>query len=142
MSSSATAINVLWMRACKTFASSSHLSICAVRLISLPCLSGCCYLKYQIDQSYSIFQGASPRIGNCFHTRKSRRPKTFNKRYNKRMNNNVVNWFDLPTKDFDRAVTFYSVILGTPIEVSDHMGKKLGFFPMPLDQKGPGKIRV
>ena len=54
------------------------------------------------------------------------------------MNNNVVNWFDLPTKDFDRAVTFYSVILGTPIEVSDHMGKKLGFFPMPLDQKGPG----
>ncbi len=54
------------------------------------------------------------------------------------MNNNVVNWFDIPTKDFDRAVEFYSTILGTPIKVSDHMGKKLAFFPMPIDQEAPG----
>lgn len=54
------------------------------------------------------------------------------------MNNNVVNWFDIPTRDFDRAVAFYSTILGTPIKVSDHQGKKLGFFPMPVDQSGAG----
>lgn len=43
---------------------------------------------------------------------------------------NVITWFDLPTADFDRAVKFYSDILGTPINVGDHMGQKLGFFPM------------
>lgn len=43
---------------------------------------------------------------------------------------NVITWFDLPTTDFDRAVKFYSDILGTPINVGDHMGQKLGFFPM------------
>ncbi len=44
--------------------------------------------------------------------------------------NNVVSWFDIPTEDFDRAVRFYSAILGKEIRVETFMGQKLGFFPM------------
>ena len=43
---------------------------------------------------------------------------------------NAIVWFDIPTADFDRAVSFYSTILGEPINVSEHMGEKLGFFRM------------
>lgn len=43
---------------------------------------------------------------------------------------NVITWFDIPTADFERAVKFYSDILGEPINVNEHMGIKLGFFPM------------
>ena len=41
---------------------------------------------------------------------------------------NVINWFDVPTLDFSRAVKFYSEILGKPIRVAEHMGQTLGFF--------------
>ncbi|MDD4447943.1 MAG: VOC family protein [Methanothrix sp.] len=43
---------------------------------------------------------------------------------------NVVSWFDIPTEDFDRAVRFYSAILGKEIRVDFFMGQKYGFFPM------------
>ncbi len=43
---------------------------------------------------------------------------------------NVIGWFDVPTKDFDRAVKFYSDILGKSIKVDTFMNQKLGFFPM------------
>jgi predicted enzyme related to lactoylglutathione lyase len=43
---------------------------------------------------------------------------------------NAVTWFDIPTDDFDRAVKFYSDILGQQIRVDTYMGQKLGFFPM------------
>jgi predicted enzyme related to lactoylglutathione lyase len=43
---------------------------------------------------------------------------------------NVVSWFDIPTEDFDRAVKFYSEILGKEVRVDSFMGQKLGFFPM------------
>ena len=46
------------------------------------------------------------------------------------MMSNVVVWFDIPTADFDRAVKFYSEILGKPVKVDTYMGQKLGFFPM------------
>ncbi len=42
----------------------------------------------------------------------------------------AITWFDIPTADFDRAVKFYSDILGMPIRVDSIMGQKLGFFPM------------
>lgn len=41
----------------------------------------------------------------------------------------AINWFDIPTADFDRAVKFYSKILAQEIRVGEHMGSKLGFFP-------------
>ncbi|MDD1759324.1 MAG: VOC family protein [Methanothrix sp.] len=44
--------------------------------------------------------------------------------------NNVISWFDIPTEDFDRAVKFYSAVIGKEIRVESFMGQKLGFFPM------------
>jgi len=43
---------------------------------------------------------------------------------------NVFTWVDIPTKDFDRAVKFYSDLLGEEVKVDDSMGMKLGFLPM------------
>ncbi len=43
---------------------------------------------------------------------------------------NVISWFHIPTADFNRAVKFYSTILGNPINVMDFNGQKMGFFPM------------
>jgi predicted enzyme related to lactoylglutathione lyase len=37
----------------------------------------------------------------------------------------AITWFDIPTEDFDRAVKFYSDILGQPIRVDTFMGQKL-----------------
>lgn len=42
---------------------------------------------------------------------------------------NAITWFDIPTSDFDRAVRFYSDILGAPLRVEEAMGQRLGFFP-------------
>jgi uncharacterized protein len=49
---------------------------------------------------------------------------------------NVVVWFDVPTEDFDRAVKFYSDILGAPVRVQEYEGQKLGFFPMEGEGSG------
>jgi predicted enzyme related to lactoylglutathione lyase len=49
---------------------------------------------------------------------------------------NVVVWFDVPTNDFDRAVKFYSDILGAPVRVQEYEGQKLGFFPMEGEGSG------
>lgn len=43
---------------------------------------------------------------------------------------NAITWFDIPTENFDRAVKFYSDILGQKVRVDTYMGQKLGFFPM------------
>ena len=42
----------------------------------------------------------------------------------------AITWFDIPPRIFDRAVKFYSDILGQKIRVGTLMGQKLGFFPM------------
>ena len=50
---------------------------------------------------------------------------------------NVTNWFDLATADFDRAVKFYSTILGAPVKVmAMGAGPAMGFFPMEGDGSG------
>ena len=46
----------------------------------------------------------------------------------------AIEWFDIPTANFDRALKFYSTILGEELKVTDYQGQKLGFFPM--DQNG------
>jgi predicted enzyme related to lactoylglutathione lyase len=53
---------------------------------------------------------------------------------------NAINWFDIPSADFDRAVKFYSEILGEEVRVDDSMGQKLGFFPMDRDGDVGGDI--
>jgi uncharacterized protein len=42
---------------------------------------------------------------------------------------NAVNWFEIATTDFDRAVTFYSTLLGVELQKSDFMGETQAFFP-------------
>ena len=51
---------------------------------------------------------------------------------------NAINWFEIPVKDFDRAKTFYSTIMGAEIaEVPMEDGMRYGVFPHDKD-KGVG----
>ncbi len=42
----------------------------------------------------------------------------------------AINWFEIPVSDMDRAVKFYSEILGTPMEVFSNEGVSVAFLPM------------
>jgi uncharacterized protein len=43
---------------------------------------------------------------------------------------NVINWFEIPAKNFDKACEFYSAILGGEIHKMDTpTGAKMGFLP-------------
>ncbi|REK49456.1 MAG: VOC family protein [Bacteroidetes bacterium] len=42
---------------------------------------------------------------------------------------NLINWFEIPSKDFRRAVTFYKAILDLEIKEAEMFGTKMGFFP-------------
>ena len=43
---------------------------------------------------------------------------------------NVVNWFEIPVADFERAKKFYETVLAGDMHVQEMMGFKMGFFPM------------
>jgi predicted enzyme related to lactoylglutathione lyase len=43
---------------------------------------------------------------------------------------NVLNWFEIPVADLNRAVKFYSEVLGGEFYITDMMGLKMAFFPM------------
>lgn len=42
---------------------------------------------------------------------------------------NLINWFEIPAADFERAVAFYSAILKLDIEPTEMFGSRMGFFP-------------
>lgn len=42
---------------------------------------------------------------------------------------NAINWFELPSNDFQRAVKFYSEILGEELQPMDNPQMKMAFFP-------------
>lgn len=43
---------------------------------------------------------------------------------------NSINWFEIPSKNFDRACAFYSTILGGEVHVTDMGGSmKMGMLP-------------
>ncbi len=42
---------------------------------------------------------------------------------------NLINWFEIPAKDFGRAIAFYKDILDLEIKESEMFGTKMGFFP-------------
>jgi uncharacterized protein len=44
------------------------------------------------------------------------------------MKPNIV-WFDIPALDLDRAIRFYSAVLGRPIEKEDLGGVPTGMLP-------------
>ncbi|RQO31481.1 hypothetical protein DBR32_05845 [Taibaiella sp. KBW10] len=41
----------------------------------------------------------------------------------------LINWFEIPATDINRAISFYTSILDTKIEEADMFGTKMGFFP-------------
>jgi len=42
---------------------------------------------------------------------------------------NLINWFEIPATDFNRAVEFYKGILGVEIQETEMFGTKMCFFP-------------
>ena len=42
---------------------------------------------------------------------------------------NVINWFEIPAKNFDRACDFYSEVLDGEVNKMEAMGMKCGFLP-------------
>ena len=41
----------------------------------------------------------------------------------------VINWFDIPAIDFDRAVKFYETVLGVSLIRENMLGAQMGIFP-------------
>lgn len=42
---------------------------------------------------------------------------------------NMINWFEIPVADFDRARRFYAAVLDAPLEAMDMDGTRMGMFP-------------
>ena len=42
---------------------------------------------------------------------------------------NAINWFELPARNFDRAVRFYSEVLNAELQPMDGPQMKMAFFP-------------
>lgn len=42
---------------------------------------------------------------------------------------NMVVWFELPVKNLERAMAFYTAVLGVEMQEMTGMGKKIAFFP-------------
>lgn len=53
---------------------------------------------------------------------------------------NAINWFEIPASDFDRAVAFYSEILGAPLQVGEMMGVQMGMLPYEQGKEIGGAI--
>ncbi|WP_202840908.1 DUF6265 family protein [Luteimonas saliphila] len=41
----------------------------------------------------------------------------------------MINWFEIPVADFDRALRFYGAVLDAPLEAMDMDGVRMGMFP-------------
>lgn len=42
---------------------------------------------------------------------------------------NLINFFEIPTSDYDRGVKFYSNLLGIELQKNDYGSEKMAFFP-------------
>ena len=42
---------------------------------------------------------------------------------------NILNWYEIPAIDFDRAVRFYETVLGIKIHAQEMNGMKVGYMP-------------
>jgi predicted enzyme related to lactoylglutathione lyase len=52
---------------------------------------------------------------------------------------NAINWFEIPAVDFDRAVTFYTKVLGQKMHIQEMGGIQMGFLSMGEDS-APGEV--
>jgi len=51
---------------------------------------------------------------------------------------NVINWFEIPVKNFARAKTFYSTVLGGAVTDMPHPTLKYGILPVDMQGGGVG----
>lgn len=51
---------------------------------------------------------------------------------------NAISWFEIPVKNFERAKSFYTTMLGTTIKDSPMPGMKYGMFSYDEDNNGVG----
>ena len=49
---------------------------------------------------------------------------------------NILNWYEIPAIDFQRAVKFYETVLGIEIHAQEMNGMKVGFMPQQGDAVG------
>ena len=55
--------------------------------------------------------------------------------------NNAINWFEIPSHDFDRAVTFYSQVLGEVLNRGEFGGMPYAFFAMEPTSVGGAVVK-
>jgi hypothetical protein len=48
----------------------------------------------------------------------------------------IANWFEIPVKDLDRAVTFYEKVFDVKLSREDMAGMKMAMFPFAQDTPG------
>lgn len=59
---------------------------------------------------------------------------------------NLLNWYEIPATDFQRAVKFYETVLGVKAHAQEMNGMKVGYLPQDSDavggaiMSGPGQI--
>src|SRR5258706_10624222 len=49
---------------------------------------------------------------------------------------NQIVWFDMPVKDLDRAIRFYSAVLGAPVKKEQMPGMTFGLLPHQNEEVG------
>ena len=49
---------------------------------------------------------------------------------------NILNWYEIPATDFERAVSFYETVLGVKVHAQEMNGMKIGFMPQQGDSIG------
>lgn len=54
------------------------------------------------------------------------------------METNMVNWFELPVTDMDRAVKFYNAVFNIEISIHEMGPLVMGWFPFTEAQNSPG----
>ncbi len=53
---------------------------------------------------------------------------------------NLINWFEIPVSDMDRAAAFYSKLYGVSVDVQDFGGLLMGILPMETQQGVGGSL--
>jgi hypothetical protein len=56
------------------------------------------------------------------------------------MKTNAVNWFELYSSDFDRAIRFYETILKVKLQTFPESGMKMAMFPFDMEKGVGGAI--
>jgi predicted enzyme related to lactoylglutathione lyase len=50
----------------------------------------------------------------------------------------AINWFEIPVKNFNKAIKFYELILNAEMHIMEAMGMKSAFFPADLQNGSIG----